>query len=217
MPLSALELVTIAGAIVLVSLAAFVLARRTRGQHAKHDDDTVMPRFRLREVRDDLFVTPDVIEVPRSGRLRLGYHPPFMDRHVGSSEFRDLPYVDIRGNAAAVRELSRHAGCIWRDPASGDCYVQLGWPGPGELIRPRSQCRVLRLGRPHDAATQPFRLAHGDVLRLASGVEYAFHEVDQRRDRTTPEQRKIEALENSPSTSRVVAFRAGLTGHEPPG
>jgi hypothetical protein len=119
-----------------------------------------------------------------------------MDRHVGRPEFGRLAFVDVRGDAPAARELSRHAACIWRDP-SGDCYVQIGWPGPGEPINPRNQTRVLRFGRPHDAASQPFRLAHRDVLRLSTNVEYVFLEVEAVHDRPTPEQKKIEAFEAS--------------------
>jgi hypothetical protein len=56
---------------------------------------------------------------------------------------------------------------------------------------------VLRFGRPHDAASQPFRLAHRDVLRLSTNVEYVFLEVEAVHDRPTPEQKKIEAFEAS--------------------
>ena len=94
-----------------------------------------------------------------------------MDAHVGHHEFSRLPFLDIRGDDEAARDLSRHAACVWRDASSSDCYVQLGWPGPGELIRPRGQARVLRQGRPQDALTQPFRLTHRDVLRLTAALE----------------------------------------------
>ena len=77
------------------------------------------------------FLAPDVIEFPARGKLRIGYHPPFMDNHVGSREFARLPYQDIRGDDDAVRDLSRHAACIWRDPRTNDCYIQLGWAGLG--------------------------------------------------------------------------------------
>jgi hypothetical protein len=101
------------------------------------------PALHLRTHADDVHVLPDVIRFPPAGRkLRVGYHPPLMDRHVGRPEFERLPFVDVRGDAPATRELSRHAACLWRD-ASGDCYVQLGWPGPGESIRPRNQTRLI--------------------------------------------------------------------------
>jgi hypothetical protein len=203
-----LELVLVALALAVVALTAVMLTRRSRPPSIPSAGKEVAPALRLRAVRDDLYVTPQLIEVPPSGRLRIGYHPPFMDRHVGGAEFRQLPFVDIRGNAAAVHELSRHVACVWRDGSHGDCFIQLGWPGPGEPIRPRGQTRVLRLGRPHDAASQPFRLAHGDVLRLSSGVEYVFLEVDTLRDRTTPEQRKIDALEADQSDPLRAAHDA---------
>jgi hypothetical protein len=151
------------------------------------------PALRL-HAREDVFVLPEVIEFPVSGKLRIGAHPPFMDRHVGRADFSRLPVVDIRGNAQSVRDVSRHAACIWRD-ASGACFVQLGWPGPGEPVLPRSQCRVLRFGRQHDAASHPLRLEHRDVLRLGAGVEYVFLELAELLDRTTPEQKKLDAFE----------------------
>jgi hypothetical protein len=159
-------------------------------------DDQAQPALHLRARGDDVHVVPDVIRFPASGKLRVGYHPPFMDRHVGRAEFTRLAFVDVRGDAAAAHELSRHAACIWRDP-SGDCFLQIGWPGPGEPIRSRNQTRLLRFGRAHDATSQPFKLAHRDVLRLSSNVEYVFLEVEPVRDRPTPEQKKIEAFESS--------------------
>ena len=150
----------------------------------------------LLRVRDNAHVVPEVIEFPRSGKLRIGLHPAFMDRRVGHADFSRLPYVDIRGDIEAVRELSRHAACIWRDE-SGACFVQLGWPGPGEPVRVRAQTRLLRFGRQHDAASQAVRLAHRDVLRLCGAIEYVFLELADLEDRTTPEQKKIEAFEAS--------------------
>lgn len=141
-------------------------------------------------------MVPEVIEFPRSGKLRIGLHPSFMDRRVGHAEFSRLPSVDIRGDAEAVRELSRHVACVWRED-SGACFVQFGWPGPGEAVRVRAQTRLLRFGRQHDASSQPFRLAHRDVLRLCGSIEYVFLELAGLEDRTTPEQKKIDALEAS--------------------
>jgi hypothetical protein len=189
-----IQVVLLAAVLLILVVALVLIRRRDRSSPPPRGRTEVVPSFRLRPGREEVYVTPEAIELPASGRLRIGYHPPFMDRHVGSPEFRQMPFVDVRGNAAAVHELSRHVGCVWRDPKSGDCYIQLGWPGPGEPIRPRGQTRVLRLGRPHDATSQPFRLVHGDVLRMTSGVEYVFQEVDTLRDRTTPEQRKMDVL-----------------------
>jgi hypothetical protein len=140
------------------------------------------------------YVAPDVIEFPARGKLRIGYHPPFMDNHVGSREFGRLPYQDIRGDEDAVKDLSRHAACIWRDPKTNDCYVQLGWAGAGERIEPRPQSQVFHFGRPQDATTSAFRLAHHDVVRLSTGVEYVFNQVGL-RDKATPESKKITPLE----------------------
>jgi hypothetical protein len=161
------------------------------------DSGPPRPALRLR-ARDDVFVIPEVIEFPTASgvKLRIGYHPPYMDRRVGRGDFSRLPFVDIRGNAQAVRDVSRHAACIWRD-ASGACFVQLGWPGPGESVLPRGQSRVLRFGRQHDAASQPLRLEHRDVLRLGACVEYVFLELADLLDRTTPEQTKRDAFETS--------------------
>jgi hypothetical protein len=185
-----------AAVLVLVGgLLAVVVLRRRRLTRAEPDDEA-LPTLHLRTRTDDVHVVPEVIRFPPAGKLRIGYHPPFMDRHVGRPEFGRLGFVDVRGDAPAARELSRHAACIWRD-ASGDCYVQIGWPGPGEPIRPRNQTRVLRFGRTHDAVSQPFRLAHRDVVRLSSNVEYVFLEVEAVLDRPTPEQKKIDAFESS--------------------
>lgn len=150
----------------------------------------------LLRIHDNAHVVPEVIEFPRSGKLRIGLHPPLMDRRVGHAEFSRLPFVDIRGDVEAVRELSRQAACIWRDE-SGACLVQFGWPGPGEAVRVRAQTRLLRFGRQQDAASQPFRLAHRDVVRLCGAIEYVFLELAELEDRTTPEQKKIEAFEAS--------------------
>jgi hypothetical protein len=172
------------------------LLRRPRAAAVRTTDDRAQPALHLRARGDDIHVVPDMIRFPATGKLRLGFHPPYMDRHVGRAEFSRLEFVDVRGDPAAARELSRHAACIWREP-SGDCFIQIGWPGPGEPIRARNQTRVLRFGRAHDATSQPFKLAHRDVLRLSSNVEYVFLEVEALRDRPTPEQKKIEAFESS--------------------
>jgi hypothetical protein len=169
---------------------------RPRVAPPKADEQQAQAALHLRLRGDDVHVVPAVIRFPALGKVRVGYHPPFMDRHVGRTEFSRLAFVDVRGDAAAAHELSRHAACIWREP-SGDCFVQIGWPGPGEPIRSRNQTRLLRFGRAHDATSQPFKLAHRDVLRLSSSVEYVFLEVEPVRDRPTPEQKKIEAFQSS--------------------
>lgn len=181
-------------AVALALVVFFFMRRRPRATRAP--DPALEPALHLRTHHEDIHVVPQTIRFPAIGKLRIGYHPPFMDRHVGRPDFTRLAFVDVRGDAPAARELSRHAACIWRDP-SGDYYVQIGWPGPGEPINPRNQTRVLRFGRPHDAASQPFRLAHRDVLRLSTNVEYVFLEVEAVHDRPTPEQKKIEAFESS--------------------
>jgi len=205
-------------------ITGWLVWRRRHGSRPRSPAQAeTLPALHLRTHGDDVHVLPEVIQFPAAAtQLRIGYHPPLMNRHVGRPEFERLPHIDIRGDSTAARELSRHAACIWRDP-SGDCYVQLGWPGPGEPIRPRNQTRVLRFGRPHDAASQPFRLAHRDVLRLSSQVEYVFLEVEAVRDRATPEQKKIEAFESSgaaPSSSAKLSLlrpqrRPALTPTEP--
>jgi hypothetical protein len=183
-------------AVVLAAFGVWRIVRRRRPPTLRRPEDQTQPALHLRARGDDAYVVPNVIRFPATGKLRIGYHPPFMDRHVGKPEFARLDFVDVRGDAAAARELSRHAACIWR-ASGGECYVQLGWPGPGEPIRPRGQTRVLRFGRAHDAASQPFRLAHRDVVRLSATVEYVFLEVEALGDRPTPEQKKIEAFESS--------------------
>lgn len=183
-------------ALLAIAAVAWLNIRRRRQPPNAPSDEAAQPALHLRVRGDDAHVVPDVIRFPGSGRLRVGYHPPFMDRHVGRPEFTRLGYVDVRADTTAGRELSRHAACIWREPG-GECFVQIGWPGPGEPIRPRNQTRVLRSGRTHDAASQPFRLMHRDVLRLSTTVEYVFLEVEPVRDRPTPEQKKIEAFETS--------------------
>jgi hypothetical protein len=140
------------------------------------------------------YVAPDVIEFPVRGKLRIGYHAPYMDNQVGSREFSRLPYQDIRGDEEAVKDLSRHAACIWRDPRTNDCYIQLGWSGPGEPLRPKPQSQVFHFGRPQDASSAPFRLAHHDVVRLGTGVEFVFNQVGL-RDKATPESKKLSPFE----------------------
>jgi hypothetical protein len=145
----------------------------------------------------EVFVIPEVIRFPGPGeaRLRLGAYPPLMDAHVGHRAFQQLPFVTLRGDAETMRELSRHAACLWRDPRTGACFIQLGWPGPGEPIRPRQQARVLHLGRPQDATSRPLQLLSRDVVRLTSSIEFVFWETAPVEDRPTPERRKVEAFE----------------------
>jgi hypothetical protein len=177
--------------------------RRSR----REDPADVHPLLKLR-LNPDRLVVPEAIAFS-SRRLRIGSHPPFMDNHVGHADFTGLRFLDIRGDDEAVRDLSRHAACVWRDASSSDCYVQLGWPGPGELIRPRGQARVLRQGRPQDAVTQPFRLSHRDVLRLTATIEYVFLEVGPLRDRVTPDRNKLAAFEAS-TTAHAAGSKLGL-------
>jgi len=151
------------------------------------------PSLRLNQL-GGRYVAPEVLTFPARGKLRIGYHPPYMDNQVGSREFARLPFQDVRGDEDAVKDLSRHVGCLWREPATNDCFVQLGWPGPGEPLAPKPQSQVFHLGRPQDATSVPFRLAHHDVLRLASGVEYVFYQVGL-RDKATPESKKLNPLD----------------------
>jgi hypothetical protein len=157
------------------------------------------------------FLAPEVIEFPARGKLRIGYHPPYMDNHVGTPEFQRLPYQDIRGDEEAVKDLSRHAACVWRDPETNDCYIQLGWPAPGEPVRPKAQAQVLHFGKPQDATNQAFRLSHQDVVRLASSVEYVFNQLGL-RDKPTPERKKIDAFastQGGSSASRLAVLGRG--------
>jgi hypothetical protein len=140
------------------------------------------------------YVAPEVIEFPARGKLRIGYHPPFLDNQVGNRAFSKLPYQDIRGDDSAVKDLSRHAACIWRDPKTNDCYIQLGWAGPGEPIRPKPQSQVFHFGRAQEATAAPYRLAHHDVVRLGTGVEFVFNHVGL-RDKATPESKKLSPFE----------------------
>jgi hypothetical protein len=149
-------------------------------------------------------IEPDVIEFPARGKLRIGYHPPYMDNHVGAPEFQQLAYQDIRGDEELVGDLSRHAACIWRDPQTNDCYIQLGWPSPGEPVRPKAQSQVLHFGRPQDATNQAFRLSHQDVVRLAASVEYVFNQLGL-RDKPTPERKKIDTFASSPGGTGAPA------------
>ena len=153
------------------------------------------PSLRLNQL-GGRYVAPEVINFSARGKLRVGYHPPYMDNQVGSREFSKLPFQDVRGDEDAVKDLSRHVGCIWKDPRTNDCYVQLGWPGPGEPLEPKPQSQVFHLGRPQDATSSPFRLAHHDVLRLASGVEFVFYQVGL-RDKATPESKKLSPFRGS--------------------
>ncbi|MBV8717831.1 MAG: hypothetical protein JOZ65_22430 [Chloroflexi bacterium] len=140
------------------------------------------------------YVAPEVIEFPTRGKLRIGYHPPFMDNQVGNRDFARLPYQDVRGDDEAVKDLSRHAACIWRDSKTNDCYIQLGWAGPGERINVRPQTQVFHFGRPQDATSTPFRLSHHDVVRLSTGIEFVFNQVGL-RDKPTPESKKLGPFE----------------------
>jgi hypothetical protein len=157
------------------------------------------PSLRLNQL-GGRYVAPEQIHFPARGKLRVGYHPPYMDNQVGSREFSRLPFQDVRGDEDAVKDLSRHVGCIWREPTTNDCFVQLGWPGPGEPIAPKPQTQVFHLGRPQDATAMPCRLAHHDVVRLASGVEFVFYQVGL-RDKPTPETKKLSPFEGRSAPS----------------
>jgi hypothetical protein len=143
-------------------------------------------------------VRPDTIEfLPPGRKLRIGYHPPHMDNVVGHPEFARLSHQDIRGDPEAEKGISRHVACIWRDRETNDCYIQLGWPGPGEPIRPREQTQVLdAYGRPQDATSQPYRLKLNNVVRLSSSVEYVFKQF-LLSDKTTEVEKKISAFNDS--------------------
>lgn len=167
------------------------------------------------------YVAPEVIEFPLKGKLRIGYHPPFMDNQVGNRDFARLPYQDVRGDDDAVKDLSRHAACIWRDPRTNDCYIQLGWPGPGESIKVRPQTQVFHFGRPQDATLAPFRLSHHDVVRLSTGIEFVFNQVGL-RDKPTPESRKLEPFEPRSAPGRIMVVpdpppRQAAPAQEAPG
>ncbi|HEV7662862.1 MAG TPA: hypothetical protein VGQ62_04950, partial [Chloroflexota bacterium] len=192
-------LLLIANAIVLVLFVRTGSAARTYGGAVTE----FLPTLRLNQLGGK-YVAPELLHFPARGKLRVGYHPPYMDNQVGSREFSKLPYQDVRGDDDAVKDLSRHVGCIWRDPRTNDCFIQLGWPGPGEKIRPKLQSQVFHFGRPQDAAVQPFRLAHHDIVRLASGIEFVFYQVGL-RDKATPESKKIGPFEDRPVPSSTIA------------
>ena len=82
------------------------------------------------------YVAPEVIEFPTNGgKLRIGYHPPFMDNHVGSREFARLPYQDIRGDEDAVKDLSRHAALHLARPEDQRLLHPVGLAGLGRADR----------------------------------------------------------------------------------
>jgi hypothetical protein len=157
------------------------------------------PTLRLNQLAGR-YVAPEILVFPTRGKLRVGYHPPYMDNQVGSREFSKLPYQDVRGDDDAVKDLSRHVACIWRDPRTNDCYIQLGWPGPGEPLVPKPQTQVFHFGRPQDAVSEPFRLAHHDIVRMAGGIEFVFYQVGL-RDKATPESKKLSPFPGRPARS----------------
>src|SRR5579859_918750 len=172
----------------IIIIALFIrMAPAARGALGKANDFAPLLR---RNALTGAYVAPDVIEFPTRGKLRLGYHPPYMDNYVGSREFAVLPYRDIRGDSDAVNDLSRHAAVIWRDGKTNDCFIQLGWTGSGETVKPKAQSQVFHLGRPQDATSAPFRLMHHDVVRLGTQVEFVFSQVGL-ADKSTPETRKV--------------------------
>jgi hypothetical protein len=202
-------------AVLLVNgLIAFVLvralaSRRGRDPRAGAARNEFPPVLSLKP-RSGGFLAPEVIEFPARGKLRIGYHPPYMDNHVGTPEFQRLPFQDIRGDDEAIKDLSRHAACVWRDPETNDCFIQLGWPAPGEPVRPKAQAQVLHFGKPQDATNQAFRLSHQDVVRLASSVEYVFNQLGL-RDKPTPERKKIDAFASTQGAASSASHLAVVT------
>src|SRR6266545_3258969 len=88
----------LAGLLVLLIVALLVYGfRRTmRPRIASPElDDPALPALHLRLRSDDSHVVPEVIRFPTAGKLRIGYHPPFMDRHVGKPDFARLEFVEV--------------------------------------------------------------------------------------------------------------------------
>jgi hypothetical protein len=196
----------------VVVIVLFVrVAPAARGAVAKITE--FPPTLRLNPLAGT-YVAPELIEFPSRGKLRIGYHPPYMDNQVGNRDFAKLPYQDIRGDEEAVKDLSRHAACIWRDPKTNDCFIQLGWPGPGDPLKPKVQSQVFHFGRPQDATLRPFRLAHHDVVRLGSGVEFVFNQVGL-RDKATPESKKLSPFEVRGGAPGRVAVLQDVTRRQP--
>jgi hypothetical protein len=194
-------------------LIAFVLVRRlvsrrdaTAGTHRNE----FPPVLRLKQ-RPGAYIAPEVIDFLARGKLRIGYHPPYMDNHVGAPEFERLPFQDIRGDDELVKDLSRHAACIWREPETNDCFIQLGWAAPGEPLRPKAQAQVLHFGKPQDATSKAYRLFHQDVIRLSSRVEYVFNQLAL-RDKPTPERTKLDALASDEHEGSLSARITQLAG-----
>jgi hypothetical protein len=192
-------LLVVANAIVLV------LYFRTGGRSGSRTAGGVVsefpPALRLKQQGTN-FIAPDVIAFPARGKLRIGYHPPYVDKDVGSRDFARLPHQDIRGAEDAIEDLSRHVACIWRDDKTNDCYIQLGWPGPGRKIQPRPQSAVYhfnRFNKPEEATATPYRLVHNDVVRLGTGIEFVFTQVGL-RDRPTQDSKKLSPFERTVST-----------------
>jgi hypothetical protein len=208
----------IAGLLLANVVVGFLFVRMGPGSRGDLGGRTEFPpSLRLNQL-GGRYVAPEVLHFPARGKLRVGYHPPYMDNQVGSREFSRLPFQDVRGDEDAVKDLSRHVGCIWRDARTNDCFVQLGWPGPGESLAPKPQSQVFHLGRLQDATAQPFRLAHHDVLRLASGVEFVFYQVGL-RDKPTPESKKLSPFEGragSPPTLLTEERRRHVSAKETP-
>jgi hypothetical protein len=188
-------------------LIAFALVRRLAGRgdeaafYTPRND--FPPILRLKQ-RADAYIAPEVIDFLAAGKLRIGYHPPFMDNHVGTPQFERLPFQDIRGDDELVKDLSRHAACIWREPQTNDCFIQLGWPAPGEPVHPKPQAQVLHFGKPQDATSKAYRLFHQDVIRLSSRVEYVFNQLAL-RDKPTPERTKVDAFTSDEPDSSLSA------------
>jgi hypothetical protein len=73
------------------------------------------------------------------------------------------------------------------------------------VLKPRPRTQVFHLGRPQEATTQPFRLAHHDVIRMATGVEFVFYQVGL-RDKATPETKKLGPFEGRESSPAVAVL-----------
>ncbi|HEX2324372.1 MAG TPA: hypothetical protein VHQ00_03175 [Chloroflexota bacterium] len=189
------------GAALAASAAALTLYLRGGARGARGTAQGPMnefPPFLRAKAVPGVDVRPETISfLPPGKKLRIGYHPPHMDNVVGSPEFSRLPFQDVRGDPEAEKGISRHVACIWRDKETNDCYIQLGWPGPGEPIRPREQTQVLdAYGRPQDATSQPYRLKLNNVVRLSSSVEYVFKQF-LLSDKTTEVEKKISAFNDN--------------------
>lgn len=201
--------VLLANALIAALLLRRMARRRDEAAYGTPSND-FPPILRLKQ-QPGGYVAPEVIDFLAQGKLRIGYHPPYMDNHVGARAFERLPFQDIRGDDEVVKDLSRHAACIWREPETNDCLIQLGWPAPGEPVYPKAQAQVLHFGKPQDATSKPYRLFHQDVIRLSSRIEYVFNQLAL-RDKATPERKKFDALASDEQDASLSARISQLAG-----